>query len=125
MARVRETLPLVALSDPLVKCGDLRRSVNRVGTLATNAAPKDSTEAHVVRLTCAEPFAKLMGRRTTVIATRKKPTDKRAMMRRRSTSERCILKITGIGRKISIRSVTMLRAPRMMSWPSAWEQVPV
>ena len=104
---------------PLDKFGALRRSVNSVGTLATKAAPKDSTEAHVVRFTCADPFAKLSGSRMTVMATRKKPTEKSAATRSRSLSERCILKRVGMGRKISMRSVTMLSAPRMMSWPSA------
>lgn len=50
-----------------------------------------------------------------VMATRKNPTEKRAARRRRSLRERCMLKSVGMGRKISMRSVTMLRAPRIIS----------
>lgn len=96
----------------------------RVGRLATKAAAKDSTDAQVVRFTCAEPLAKLSGSRMIVIATRKSPIEKRPASRRRSPSDRWILNKVGIGRIMRRMSVTMLRAPRIINWPRAWEQVP-
>lgn len=47
--------------------------------LATKAAAKASTDAQMVRLICRAPVEKFWSRRTMVMATRMKPTEKRAI----------------------------------------------
>jgi len=50
-----------------------------------------------------------------VIATRKRPTEKRLKSRSLAGNDRRISKSAGIGRRIRRTSVNMLRAPRIMS----------
>lgn len=103
--------------------------------LATNAAVKDSTLAHVVRLTCMPDSLKLKGRRITVIMTRKMPRENRKRTRNflldistriadfegvsYAPPDRLILSKAGRGRIIRMISVKMFKPPTTNNWPTA------
>jgi hypothetical protein len=58
------------------------RRANNVGTLATKAAAKASTEPHVLRFTWLVPFP-YIGRRTMAMAMSKKPMENKPIRERR------------------------------------------